>query len=402
MSRSLAAVLLTAAVAGTTEPRHGVVFHNPKTFAGWPANGGLWVYDGGKEAVVAFTTGPYRLRGGHNVVPPYKNVVARTRDGGARRGRATTRPASTSPATDPRALTSPIPFDRPISHCGSSAPATTRPSCRPAACVIPPTAARRGRPPRLPPLIRDGRTELTLRTEYRVLGPRDCFVFGSAVRRKVQHRPHLRREADRRRAAAASFLGWLNAPTPPSGRRCPRPPAATGCSPRCGCGRPTPTPTASTGTPRPTAAAAGAAHGHGRRDGRGERQPAGGRPPPRRAARLLRRPDAAQAFRGRRRGREDVGRRSGTAGRPGTGRARRRGPRLPAAVRAAGRGGGVRVLLGVEGPADAPHRGNDFATVEALTVTPLRGASAVGWNSQPGRLRHRAGPTGPSGRPSHG
>ena len=73
------ALLLLVLAAG---PRHAVVFHRPDTFAGWPANGGLWTWDGGREAVVGFITGPYREQKGHNLDEPYTNRLARTTDGG--------------------------------------------------------------------------------------------------------------------------------------------------------------------------------------------------------------------------------------------------------------------------------------------------------------------------------
>lgn len=62
--------------------QHVVVHHRPGEFAGWPANGGLWTWDDGEEALVAFCTGPYRERPGHDIAEPYTNRVARSLDGG--------------------------------------------------------------------------------------------------------------------------------------------------------------------------------------------------------------------------------------------------------------------------------------------------------------------------------
>jgi BNR repeat-like domain len=67
---------------GDRDFRHLVVFHQPERFAGWPANGGMWVWDDGKETLVSFAVGGYKERKGHNVVPPYTNTLARTKDGG--------------------------------------------------------------------------------------------------------------------------------------------------------------------------------------------------------------------------------------------------------------------------------------------------------------------------------
>jgi hypothetical protein len=61
---------------------HVVVFHRPGVFAAWPANGGLWSWDDGQEVLVGFCTGDAQEQPGHNIVPPYTNRLARTRDGG--------------------------------------------------------------------------------------------------------------------------------------------------------------------------------------------------------------------------------------------------------------------------------------------------------------------------------
>jgi hypothetical protein len=61
---------------------HVLVYAEEGRFAGWPANNGLWVWDGG-EMVVGFTVGRYRVSSGHNIVPPYRSLLARSVDGGA-------------------------------------------------------------------------------------------------------------------------------------------------------------------------------------------------------------------------------------------------------------------------------------------------------------------------------
>ena len=61
---------------------HVIVFAQQGRFAGWPANNGLWAWDGG-EMVVGFTAGGYRVSSGHNIVPPYRSLLARSPDGGA-------------------------------------------------------------------------------------------------------------------------------------------------------------------------------------------------------------------------------------------------------------------------------------------------------------------------------
>src|SRR5262249_3315095 len=73
---------LIACLALAAPPAHVVVFHQRETFAGWPANGGLWAWDAGQEVVVGFETGRFEERKGHNITGKHTNVLARTTDGG--------------------------------------------------------------------------------------------------------------------------------------------------------------------------------------------------------------------------------------------------------------------------------------------------------------------------------
>lgn len=61
---------------------HVVVFHDPALFAAWPANGGMWSFDGGREILVGFISGKFKIQAGHDILPPYANRLARSRDGG--------------------------------------------------------------------------------------------------------------------------------------------------------------------------------------------------------------------------------------------------------------------------------------------------------------------------------
>ncbi len=71
-----------AAAAQGAELQHVVVAREAGTFMGWPANGGLWTWDGGREAVVAFIAGAFEEQKGHNIGKQHTNVVARSLDGG--------------------------------------------------------------------------------------------------------------------------------------------------------------------------------------------------------------------------------------------------------------------------------------------------------------------------------
>lgn len=60
-----------------------VVFAEPGSFAGWPANNGAWTWNDGKEILVGFTKGPFVEQEGHNIgKTDRKNLLARSTDGG--------------------------------------------------------------------------------------------------------------------------------------------------------------------------------------------------------------------------------------------------------------------------------------------------------------------------------
>lgn len=55
----------------------------PGRFLAWPANNGLWSWDGGREIVVGFHDGPWQdKQDGHKVGQPQQQRLARSRDGG--------------------------------------------------------------------------------------------------------------------------------------------------------------------------------------------------------------------------------------------------------------------------------------------------------------------------------
>ncbi len=57
-----------------------IVFSQAKTFTGWPANNGGWVW--GNELLVGFTSGEYAIQAGHHIREPYTSRLARSLDGG--------------------------------------------------------------------------------------------------------------------------------------------------------------------------------------------------------------------------------------------------------------------------------------------------------------------------------
>jgi hypothetical protein len=61
--------------------KHITVYEQPGVFAGWPANNGLWNWDG-KGILVGLTTGAYSEQPGHNIQEPYRSLLARSVDQG--------------------------------------------------------------------------------------------------------------------------------------------------------------------------------------------------------------------------------------------------------------------------------------------------------------------------------
>ena len=60
---------------------HIIVYTQENHFAGWPANNGLWAWDG-TEILVGFTVGAFAEQKGHNIQIPYRSLLARSLDGG--------------------------------------------------------------------------------------------------------------------------------------------------------------------------------------------------------------------------------------------------------------------------------------------------------------------------------
>jgi hypothetical protein len=60
---------------------HVIVFAERERFAGWPANNGLWTWEG-TEILIGFTAGSYRVSSGHNIAEPYHSLLSRSLDGG--------------------------------------------------------------------------------------------------------------------------------------------------------------------------------------------------------------------------------------------------------------------------------------------------------------------------------
>ena len=64
--------------------QHGFAYKEPRQFAGWPANGGIWHW--GDEILVRFQIGTYAESNGHGHAiardKPSRDILARSQDGG--------------------------------------------------------------------------------------------------------------------------------------------------------------------------------------------------------------------------------------------------------------------------------------------------------------------------------
>jgi hypothetical protein len=80
-----AAFLAAHSTAQDDEPapvKHVVVAAAEGRFMGWPANNGLWKWDGGREILVGYTDGPFVRQAGHQIGAEHLSQLARSLDGG--------------------------------------------------------------------------------------------------------------------------------------------------------------------------------------------------------------------------------------------------------------------------------------------------------------------------------
>lgn len=79
----LACALVAVAPAGVAASslEHGVIYHSPSHFAGWPANEGMWSW--GDEILVGYNVGQFEERGEkHSLVGDEEVAFSRSLDGG--------------------------------------------------------------------------------------------------------------------------------------------------------------------------------------------------------------------------------------------------------------------------------------------------------------------------------
>lgn len=85
---SAAIAIGTAAASETGALRHGIAAGEEGKFCGWPANNGVWSWDGGREILVGYTFGDFVIQKGHNMkgggekAEGLMSHLARSTDGG--------------------------------------------------------------------------------------------------------------------------------------------------------------------------------------------------------------------------------------------------------------------------------------------------------------------------------
>lgn len=169
-----------------------VIFGEPGRYGGWPANGGVWSW--GNEIVVGFTAAWYKpVRSGHAVdrAKPFEKWQARTRDGGLTW--SIEQPACFGIGMPKGiALTEPLDFTHPdfalvfhfqSIHVGPSHFFASTDRCRtwrgPYSFAV------------------EGIDRIATRTDYVVLGKRDCLMLGSAAKADGKEgRPFCTRTTD--------------------------------------------------------------------------------------------------------------------------------------------------------------------------------------------------------------
>ena len=104
-------LLLPARTAPTVLARVTVAAE-PGRFLAWPANNGIWGWDGGRELLVGFHDGPWQEKEGHKVGHPQVQRLARSLDGGRSWQQETPSPYVGREGA-PMPLLKPIRFDDP-------------------------------------------------------------------------------------------------------------------------------------------------------------------------------------------------------------------------------------------------------------------------------------------------
>jgi len=161
-----------------------VVFAEPTSFAGWPANNGAWTWNDGKEILVGFTKGPFVEQEGHNIGKTNrKNLLARSTDGGTTW--STEEPSNfVGNSAQPVASPGEINFEAPGFAMRVMGNAYHGSTDKVGSFFVSDDKGKHWRGPyRFNSLMEDPNlagTECTSRTGYLVTGPESCLIFMAA------------------------------------------------------------------------------------------------------------------------------------------------------------------------------------------------------------------------------
>lgn len=161
--------------------RNIIVYARPGTFAGWPANNGLWCWDG-QELLAGFVAGDYVEQRGHNIAEPYRLLTARSTDGGETW--AVGAPTLTAPEQTDQSEPAQIDYSGPGFALRVAGAGYHGSDSLEGAFFVTPDRGRTWRGPHAfdaltqHPALRD--LSITARTDYVVEGAQRCLVMMSA------------------------------------------------------------------------------------------------------------------------------------------------------------------------------------------------------------------------------
>lgn len=196
--------------------RHVIVHATPGRFAAWPANNGVWSWDG-QEILVGFTEGEWEEKPGHNINEPYRSMLAKSADQGDSWSVYEPTPfvstdATARPLKDELDLTDPGLALRVI---GDTYHGSNRPE---GAFLLSTDRGARWQGPFALTGLADcpelAGKAITARTDYVVMGPRAClFSMSARVGDMLTDRPFCARTDDGGRTFR--FLSWIVPPSDP-------------------------------------------------------------------------------------------------------------------------------------------------------------------------------------------
>ncbi len=196
-----------------------VVKIHPEEYSGWPANNGLWSWDGGNEMLVGFTTGFYDKEGGyHNISEQRISQLARSRNGGKKWKSFCPENYVVKDAIA-KELQEPIDFKHPnlaIKMCGVGYHAHELKDS-PVFYFSYDRGEHWEGPYSFEGLL-DGAPldkfkDITMRTDYHIISSKECIFFGSATQKAFDDKVFAFKTTDG--GLTFEFVSWIVSPKDP-------------------------------------------------------------------------------------------------------------------------------------------------------------------------------------------